>query len=86
MRDVDASLSFNHCYRVFYYMPLTNADAQYPQGREFPLYAPNAASPRNLAKVVVAAAVVLGLETAEILVTQHLVTRGTRACRLAEEG
>ena len=43
------------------------------------LYAPNAAPPGNLGKAVVVAAVVLGSETAGVLVTPSLITRGTRA-------
>ena len=47
-------------------------------------HAPSAARFRNLAKVAVAAVVVLGLETVEVLGTQTLVTRGTMGFRLAK--
>ena len=53
----------------------------HPQSRRRPLflYAPNAAISGNQAKGVAAVAVVLGSETAEVLATQSLSTRGTRA-------
>ena len=49
-------------------------------------YAPDAAPSRNLAKLVVAVAEVLGSETAEVLVTPSLITRGTRASRSVKHG
>ena len=48
-------------------------------------YAANAASSRNLGKAVVAVAAVLGSETAEVLVTPSLITRGTRASGYAKD-
>ena len=50
------------------------------------LHAPNAASSRNLAKLVVVVTVVLGSITAEVQVTQTLITRGTKALRHAKHG
>ena len=47
-------------------------------------YALNAASSRNLGKSVAAVAVVLGPETAELLVTSNLITRGITASRHAK--
>ena len=48
-------------------------------------YVPNAAPSRNPEKSVVVVAVVLGSETAEVLVTPSLITRGTRAFRSAKQ-
>ena len=59
---------------------------QQPRQRPSVQYAPNAASSRNLGKLVAAAAVVLGSEIAEALVTQNFATRGTRAFGLAKHG
>ena len=49
-------------------------------------YAADAASSRNPGKTVVALAVVLGSETAEVLVTSSSVTLGTRAFRCVKHG
>ena len=57
---------------------------QHERRRPSVQYAPNAASSRNLGKAVVVVAAVLGSETAEVLVTQNSVARGTRASRPAQ--
>ena len=60
---------------------------QQPQRRRPSVtYVPNVAPSRDLVKAVVAVAVVLGSETAEVLVTQNFVIRGTRASRSAKHG
>ena len=64
----------------------TTLTHQQPRQRSPVLYAPNAAPSGNLAKPVVAVAAVLGSETAEVLVTQNVVTRGTRASGPAKHG
>ena len=56
-----------------------------PQRSPVP-YAPNAAPSENLAKAVVAVTEVLGSKTAEVQVTQTLITRGMRALRRAKHG
>ena len=48
------------------------------------LDAPNVASSRNLGKLVVAVAAVLGSNNADMLVTPSLVTRGMKASRFAQ--
>ena len=59
---------------------------QQPRQRASVSYAPNVASSKNLGKAVVAVAVVLGSETAEVLVVPSSVTRGTKASRPAKHG
>ena len=49
-------------------------------------HAANAVSLRNLVKAVVVVAAVLGSETADVLVTPTLITRGTKACMSANYG
>ena len=49
-------------------------------------YAANAGPSRNLGKVVVVVAVVLGLETVEALVMPSSVTHGTKASGSAKHG
>ena len=49
-------------------------------------YAANVAASENLGKLVAVLAVVLGSESAEVLVTPSFVTRGTRASRPAKHG
>ena len=59
-----------------------------PQSRQRPSvpYVPSAAPFENPANLAVAATAVLGSETAEMPVTQTLVTRGPRAFGLAKHG
>ena len=76
---------FSECNSVIVLISLINACMQHHR-RQSVLHAPNAASQRNPAKSVVAVAVVLGSETAEVVVTPSLVTRGTMACSRAEHG
>ena len=74
---------------VFQLCVLTNTHMythQQPRRRPQVPYAPNVAPSRNLGKVVVVVAAVLGPETVEVLVTPNLVTRGTRASRSAKHG
>ena len=59
---------------------------QQPRRRPPGPYAANAVPSRNLGKAVVAVVVVLGSETAEVLVTQNCVTLGMRAYRCAKHG
>ena len=57
-----------------------------PRRRQAYPHAPNAVLSENPARLVVAVAAVLGSETAEVLVTQKFITRGTRASRPAKHG
>ena len=67
-------------------MYLINAHLQKIWLRNSVQCAPNVGSQRNLGKLVVVALVVLGLETAEVLVTQNSITRGTMACSPVRHG
>ena len=57
-----------------------------PRRQRLVWYVPNAAPSRNLEKSVAVVAVVLGSETAEVLITPIFITRGTRASRPANPG
>ena len=66
---------------VFLFVRLIILHMQRQQSRQRPSlrYAQSVASLRNSAKPVVVVAAVLGPESAEVLVIQNLITRGTRA-------
>ena len=64
----------------------SNLKYQQSRRRQSFLHAPSAVPSRNLAKSVVAVAVVLGSKTAEVLVAQTSITRGSRASRPAQHG
>ena len=66
------------------YTSKASCPQQQPQHGSLIPYAPNVAPSTNQTKVVVAVAEVLGSKTAEVLVTQNLITRGTRASRPAK--
>ena len=71
--------------RFSVFVSLTN-EHQQSRRRQLVPHALNVAPSRNLGKAVVAVAAVLGLETAEVLVTQKkLVTPGMRASRPAKQ-
>ena len=61
---------------------------QQPRRRQqvYPYYAPNAASLRNPARLVVVVVAALGSETAEVPVTRNFVPLGTKAFWPAKEG
>ena len=64
--------------------PHTYTHQQPRRRRPLVPYAPNAASSQNPGNLVAAVAVVLGPETADVLVTSSLITLGTRASRPAK--
>ena len=78
---------FSVCLFVCLFVCLTNEHLQPRRRRPAAvLHAANAAPSRNLGKAVVAVAVALGSGAAEVLVTQNLVTRGTRVSGSAKHG
>ena len=69
------------------FVPFTNEHQQARRRRRPSVpYVPNVAPLGNLGKAVVAVAVVLGSETAEVLATQKYATHGTRASGPAKRG
>ena len=72
-----------YTFLVFVHLNVLTYKHQQSRRRLAAPYAPNVAPSRNLAKSVVVVKVVRGSDTAEVLVTQKLVTRGTRALRPA---
>ena len=81
-----ALVVFSFPFRI-YVEPITQCEhlQSPPRQKSVPLV-PHAAPSRNLGKAVVVVAEVLGLETAEVVVTPTLVTRGPRASGPAEHG
>ena len=71
---------------MFPFVSLVNEHQQPRQRLPSVTHARNAGPSRNLGKAVVVVTAVLGSETAEELVTQKAVTRGTRASALAKYG
>ena len=72
---------------LFVFLPMLTYQYQQPTQRRTSVpYVANAAASRNPAELVVAVTAVLGLETAQVLLTQIFITRGTRAYRPAKHG
>ena len=68
---------------------MLTCEHQQPRRRHVYPYVPNAAPSRNPTRLVVAVAVVLGLETAEVIVTENFlnfITRGTKASWPVKQG